>query len=152
MECQLVTIWNACRYYGFNNVPKIGSKEYKDKCRKYKCINGFAIGTINELVSYGLTFHVGKWDKEWIISNIPIECAIFKNELGTHSILIVKYENDRFLVTNYAKDRTHWMTYEQLHNIRINKFKPKAIKFLDKETYKYIKRQRYLNDKNSTIK
>ena len=129
-ECQLVTLFNVLRYFGYNKVPELGTKEYEKMCLKYHCISGSCLNMVEAYDEYRLKKETGTWNFNWISENIPIELSVSTKKQGIHSILLIKCKDDKFLVTNYAKRKVQWLRFSQLENMKIKNihFLPKAIK------------------------
>lgn len=131
MECQLVAIWNAARFYGMEDeVPKIGTNEYEEACNRFACKSGSCLGVGDELNRLGLKYVEGKWDYEWIRNNLPVELSIIPSDGRAHAILAVEERMGDFKVANMGGCVLQWYSYDKLQSMKINNphFRPKAIK------------------------
>lgn len=122
-ECQLVSIWNACRYWGINSFPKIGTKEYRAECKKFHAINGSALTVAGAFKRYGIKRLSGKYDLKWVRRHLPVEFSIFYKH-GYHSVLCVAVNKNKVLLANYADGRTCWLNWDKLLSMCNRKVKP----------------------------
>ena len=113
-ECQLVSIWNARRFWGLD-APRMGTKEYEKICKQFHCISGACLGLRKDPESFGIKRINGGRNLRWIKKNLPVEIGIYCHR-GYHSVLIVDYKGDKLLLTNYARGRTHWIEWIKLKN------------------------------------
>jgi len=120
-ECKLVSIWNAARFWGLERlVPKIGTRRYKEICKKAKCIHGSALETKFERERLGLEYFDLQWDVYWVAKYLPCAMAVHC-ERGFHSVLAVAYKKgkprktwtDQFLVANWRK-QTEWISWGEI--------------------------------------
>ena len=131
MECHLVAIWNAARFFGMEHkIPKIGTEEYDKWCLKYACKSGSCIGLKKEFKRLGLKRVEGKWNFDWIKNNLPVVLSIYPPKQRPHAILAVKEQFGGFVVANFGGGVIQWYSYEKLYEMKINNpcFNPEAIK------------------------
>ena len=107
-ECQLVSIWNACRYWGMDNYLIMGTKRYKLACRDAKAIGGSVIGLSSQLRKYNIVRVFGSLNFMWARNHLPIELGVHCHR-GYHSVLVVDTCGHEALLANYARDRTYWL-------------------------------------------
>jgi len=121
-ECQLVAMWNACRYYNMPvALPKMGTRHYKQICKQACAIHGAALFTEFELTRVGLTRKFIKPRLAEVRTHLPVHLAIFCHK-GFHSVLVVSVKGNKVLLANYAKGRSHWLRWSvlQLRDDRTN--------------------------------
>ena len=113
-ECQLVSIWNAMRYWGIDpKIPGIDTDEYRSICAKYHAINGAALRISGERRRLGLSRVQGKKTFAWLRSHLPAELGVFCHQ-GYHSTLAIGVRRNKVLLTNYARGRTFWISWRLL--------------------------------------
>ena len=125
-ECQLVSIWNACRYWGLD-YPIMGTREYKLACAEACAISGAAIGVASQFRKYGIVRIYGGYNFIWVKCNLPVEFGVFCHH-GCHSVLAVAVRSKKVLLANYARDRTYWMDWDRLCKISNKRWKPVQFK------------------------
>lgn len=116
MECRLVSLWNAARYFGIE-APEPGSKQYEDACEKACCVIGACIDISEEEERLGLRRVRGKRRLHWIRRNLPVELGIRHPRRGFHSVLIIKVKRGRVLLTNYAESRVFWLKWDTVNRM-----------------------------------
>lgn len=135
-ECQLVSIWNAARYYGMEDkVPKLGTIEYEQACEDFHCKNGSCLRPGKELNRLGLKMIKGKWDYSWIANNLPVELSISPPNRRVHSILVVGALFNTLEIANFGEgEGKQSRDYKVLEKMQIHNpfFSPMAIKKVSK--------------------
>lgn len=121
-ECQLVSIWNACRYWGLN-YPVMGTKEYRASCAEARAIKGAAVNATKQFRKFGITRSCGYYVLSWVRYNLPVEFSVFCHR-GYHSVLAVAADDDRVLLANYAYGITYWLNWDRLYDISNKRVKP----------------------------
>lgn len=132
-ECQLVAIWNACRFWGLGGVPVPGTSEYRDACEEAHAICGGVIGVNKQIQKYHLVAEPGFYKLAWVRSHLPVEFSVFCHR-GYHAILAVAVRNKWVLVANYAQNRSHWIGWTKLKKIANKRVLP--IQFRPDRRYK----------------
>lgn len=122
-ECQLVTIWNAARYYGATDIPEMGTEEYRAACEAAGALHGAATNTAPFMKKYGLERIEGEYKLSWLRNHLPAELSIHCAH-GFHSVLAIEVRGSSVLVTNYAIGRTHWLPWKKLKEMSEPKEKP----------------------------
>ena len=121
-ECALVSIWNACRFWGLD-YPVMGTKEYRLSCVEACAINGGATRVARQFRKCGIVRVYGKYVFGWVKWNLPVEFSVFCHR-GYHSVLAVDVRDDRILLTNYAYDMTYWLSWDKLFDMSDDKCRP----------------------------
>lgn len=130
-ECQLVSIWNACRYWGLD-CPVIGTKEYRLSCVEACAINGGATRVARQFRKCGIVRVYGRYNLIWVRRNLPVEFGVFCGR-GYHSVLAVDVRGDKVLLANYARGITYWLSWGKLLDISDKDCLP--VQFRIKEKY-----------------
>ena len=113
-ECNLVSIWNAARFFGMSdNIPVMGTPEYQASCVIAGSIYGAAINVDAELRQQKLSTSQGLFCLSWLSSNLPVTFAVFCRR-GHHSVLAVAVKDGQIMLANYAKGRTQWVSWSKL--------------------------------------
>lgn len=130
-ECQLVSIWNAALYYSLF-VPKRYGQDYQDHCKASCAVHEGALSTYLLSNKLGLYFHLVNCSWSQVIKNIPCEFSVFCKR-GYHSTLAVgvNKKNKKVLLTNYAKNRTYWISWKTLRKKQNKHKKIKAWKKME---------------------
>jgi len=121
-ECALVSIWNACRFWGLD-YPVMGTKEYRLSCVEACAINGGATRVARQFRKCGIVRVYGKYVFGWVRRNLPVEFSVFCHR-GYHSVLVVAVKRNRVLLTNYARDMTYWLSWDKLLDMSDEKCRP----------------------------
>lgn len=121
-ECQLVSIWNAARFWGLDRlVPKMGTKKYRTICKNACAMSGACIDTDFEMVRLELKWFKIEWRLETIALFLPCEMSVFC-ERGYHSVLAVAYKRgatgkpwtNKLLMLNWKKYEQAWLGWGQV--------------------------------------
>jgi len=139
-ECQLVSIWNAARFWGFGkSVPKMGTRQYKTICHKARAIHGGIILVDPEVERLGLAFFPIWYRLETVAAYMPCEMSVLC-ERGYHSVLAIAYKKgrtskpwtDKFLMLNWRKGYEAWLPWGEILaqanlNVRPKMIAPKRL-------------------------
>jgi len=121
-ECQLVSVWNAARFWGYEDlVPKMGTRKYKSICKKARCLCGSAININFEIERLGLGLLPLSWRENSICELLPCAMKVFC-ERGYHSVLAIAHKNgkknkswtNKFLITNWRKYHIAWISWGEI--------------------------------------
>ena len=112
-ECRLVSLWNACRYYGIKKIPVMGSKRYYKICKKARGINGAVIIIKDEVERLLLKYNKGSRSLKWVKSHLPVELGIVCHR-GYHSVLCIKVKKNKLCLTNYSIGKLCWIDWKSL--------------------------------------
>jgi len=124
-ECQLVSIWNACRFWGSDwfvwgvdeqEIPRQFTKKYYAACDDANAVHGGVIGIDKQIKKYGIKAVRGKFTLKWFKSHLPIEVSVFCHR-GYHSVLAVRVDHGDVILANYAFGRLHRMKWKRLLKI-----------------------------------
>lgn len=125
-ECQIVSLWNAARFWGLGSlVPKMGTRRYKDICRRANAIYGGVINIDFEAERLGLAYFPIEWDKltpmlPGVSTQLPCVMNVFC-ERGYHSVLAVAHRigepskpwTSKFLMLNWRR-RKAWIPWGEI--------------------------------------
>lgn len=112
-ECQLVSTWNAGRYYG-KKVPEPGIWEYALIVIESGGIYGSCTSIKKELRRLRLKFVEGRKSLSWIKKNLPVELGLFTKHRGYHSVLCINVQNNKLLLLNYARRKSLWLSWKKV--------------------------------------
>lgn len=119
-ECQLVSLWNAFRFFG-KEPPIIGTGEYCIACIDARSIYGAAINITRERKRLGMVFVLGKYKLKWIRKNLPVHLCLFTKHRGYHSVLIVEVKKNMLLLANYTRGRLQWLSWNSIKKMLTNR-------------------------------
>ena len=120
-ECQLVSLWNAKRF--LENIPEMGSKQYKKICEESYCVAGSCLNKNKEIERLNLKAIKGKMTLEWIKNHLPVQFSVFCHR-GYHCVLAIAVKKEKILLTNYTKGKLHWMSWKKLKEIHNRHLRP----------------------------
>jgi len=125
-ECQLVSVWNACRFWGIDEqkIPHQFTKKYKAACDSANAVHGGVIGIDKQLKKYGVKMVGGELTLKWVREHLPVELSVFCHR-GYHSVLVVKVDRCDMILTNYAWGRLYRMRWSHLAKIADKRIKPR---------------------------
>jgi hypothetical protein len=98
---------NALVYHGTPYRADIEPLKELTKCNKMPCMNLAKMW--KRLGIKPMRFF---WNKEWILGNLPVECAVVHKDYGYHSILIVGGDEAEVEVVGFFKKEFTWRELE----------------------------------------
>ena len=121
-ECQLIAIWNAAKFYGFET-PEPETRQYKTICKESRCLYGGCIDVDKEKERLNISSTRGLYSFKWVKYHLPVHFRVFCHR-GYHSVLVVEVDNKDVILANYARNRLHRMSWKQLKEISNRLTKP----------------------------
>lgn len=116
-ECQLVTLWNACRFYG-KKFPEPKSWQYAQICIASGGIYGSCTSITKEIRRLRLKFVKGRWSLLWVKKNLPVRFVLFTKHRGYHDVLCVGVRKDKLLLANYTRGRLYWLPWSNVKRMK----------------------------------
>ena len=96
--CYIISILNACIYYGHPYLTSLDDPRWEDMVDRYKCRYGACLN--RKLVRDDIGIKGKRIDRDEIPKNIPAQITSF-TKVGFHSSLVIGTRGDDWTIVNY---------------------------------------------------